>query len=111
MKNIKNFIEFTNESLDEEDSDEHVGDWFHGGHGKNDNETFLYVTDELKEAKYYAALKNGKIYKLKNEYNNIVSWAMGQSEGMIKKKNIKKNGGFNNIFEIFKNMNENIRGT
>ena len=62
---------------------------------------FLYVTDELKEALHYARIKGGNVYKLKDEYNHIVSWAMGQSEGMISQEDLKNNGGFNNVFELF----------
>lgn len=87
--------------LNNEYEESHDGIWLHGGTGTYTDGNFLYVTDELKEALHYARMKGGKIYKLKDEFNSIVNWALGQSEGMISQKNIEDNGGFNNIFELF----------
>lgn len=96
MKHIKLF-----ENFNDEFEDEHQGMWLHGGNGNYKEGNFLYVTDELKEALHYARIKGGSVWKLKDEYNYIVNWALGQSEGMISQENIEKNGGFNNIFEPF----------
>lgn len=85
----------------ESKEDEHKGMWLHGGIGTFKDGNFLYVTDELKEALHYARIKGGNVYKLKDEYNHMVSWAMGQSEGMISQEDLKNNGGFNNVFELF----------
>ncbi|MCK9417338.1 hypothetical protein M0Q97_11885 [Candidatus Dojkabacteria bacterium] len=90
-----------NSFLIEKNEEEHQGMWLHGGTGKFKDGNFLYVTDELKEALHYAKLKGGNVYKLKDEYNYIVDWALGQSEGMISQEKLIAIGGFNNIFELF----------
>lgn len=96
MKYIKLF-----EYFEDTQDDEHQGMWLHGGNGNFKGGNFLYVTDELKEALYYANIKDGDVWKLKDEYNYLVSWSIGHSEGMISRENIEKSGGFKNIFEIF----------
>lgn len=105
---VKNFKQFVNEQYDEDDEDEneHQGMWLHGGTGSFKGGNFLYVTDELKEALHYARLKGGNVYKLKDEYNYIVDWAMGQSEGMISQEKLIKSGGFDNVFELFIDLKE-----
>lgn len=47
-----------------------------------------------------------RLYKLKDEYNYIVDWAMGQSEGMISQEKLIKSGGFDNFFELFIDLKE-----
>ena len=105
---ITKFNRFLNESIYESD-DEHIGSWYHGGTGKFLGGNFLYVTDELKEAIYYAKLKGGNVYKLKDQYNNIVDWSIDQSEGMISQEKLIENGGFDNIFEVYDDLNESIK--
>ena len=102
---VKNFKQFVNEQYDE-DENEHQGMWLHGGTGSFKGGNFLYVTDELKEALHYARLKGGNVYKLKDEYNYIVDWAMGQSEGMISQEKLIESGGFDNVFELFIDLKE-----
>ena len=97
---VKNYKQFIKEEYDEGEN-EHQGMWLHGGTGNFIGGGFLYVTDELKEAWHYARLKGGNVYKLKDEYNHIVDWAMGQSEEMISQEKLLQNGGFDNIFELF----------
>ena len=103
---VKNYKQFIKEQYDESEEDEHQGMWLHGGIGTFKDGNFLYVTDELKEALHYARIKGGNVYKLKDEYNHIVSWAMGQSEGMISQEDLKDKGGFNNVFELFIDLKE-----
>jgi hypothetical protein len=97
---VKNYKQFIKEQYDE-DENEHYGMWLHGGTGNFLGGRFLYVTDELDEALHYARLKGGNVYKLKDEYNHIVDWAMGQSEGMISQEKLMDSGGFDNVFELF----------
>ena len=101
---VKNYKQFIKEEYDEEN--EHYGMWLHGGTGSFKDGNFLYVTDELDEALHYARLKGGNVYKLKYEYNYIVDWAMGQSEGMISQEKLIESGGFNNVFELFIDLKE-----
>jgi hypothetical protein len=97
---VKGYKQFIKEHYDE-DENEHQGIWLHGGTGSFKGGNFLYVTDELKEALHYARLKGGNVYKLKDEYNHIVDWTMGQSEGMISQEKLIESGGFDNVFELF----------
>ena len=83
------------------EEEEHYGLWFHGGTGIDRGGNFLYVTDQLDEGIYYARLKGGDVYKLKSEFDYLVSWALGQSEGMINKEELKNSGEFDNAFELF----------
>ena len=83
------------------EENEHYGMWLHGGTGNFKGGNFLYVTDELGEALHYARLKGGNVYKLKDEYNHIVNWAIGHSEGMISQPELIKCGGFENVFDLF----------
>lgn len=100
MNMYTKFDEYIKEQLDTE---EHIGDWYHGGFGEYPEGEYLYVTDDIKEAKYYANLKEGgSVFKLKDEFNHLVDWALGQSEGMIRQELINKNGGFHNIFKKIK---------
>jgi hypothetical protein len=99
-KIITKFNSFVNEQFDI-DEDEHIGNWYHGGFGEYPESEYVYVTDDLKEAEYYADEK-GNVFKLKDEFNDIVDWTLGQSEGMIRQELVKKNGGFDNIFKKIK---------
>jgi len=101
IMNLKEEIIRIREVMELDSEDEHIGIWMHGGTGKFLDGEFLYVTDDLKEALHYARIKKGNVYKLKDEYNYIVDWALGQSEGMISQEKLEQNGGFHNLFELF----------
>jgi len=96
---VKNYKQFIKEEYDEEN--EHYRMLLHGGTGNFVGGRFLYVTDELDEALHYARLGGGNVYKLRDEYNYIVDWAMGQGEGMISQEKLIESGGFDNVFELF----------
>ena len=99
IKRIQEMMGVIKESNYEEN--EHYGIWLHGGTGNFKDGNFLYVTDELNEALHYARLKNGNVYKLKDEYNHIVDWATGHSEGMISQQKLIEYGDFQNVFDLF----------
>jgi hypothetical protein len=78
------------------EQEEHVGDWYHGGRADPPvTSNFLYVTDEIDEAEHYANMKGGGVWRLKPEYHHLVSWALGQSEGMIPQSKVD----FDKMFE------------
>lgn len=107
---VKSWGEFVNEQYSD-DEDEHQGSWYHGGINELDvyKSKYLYVTDDLDEALHYLKLKDGDLYKLKDEYNYLVDWVLGQSEGMIKQEKILQNGGFDNVFELLPPNHENMK--
>lgn len=83
-----------------EQEEEHVGEWYHGGDlGQEHSEDLLYVTDELSEAEHYAELTDSVVFRLKDQYHMLVSWSLGQSEGIIEQRAAEANGGFNELFE------------
>lgn len=81
--------------------EEHFGEWYTGANLlTNDyDRKWLYVTDEIDEAIYYAKMKGGRVYVLKPEFNRFVRWALGHSEGLLSQNDIKKRGGFLALFD------------
>ena len=84
----------------------HIGPWYHGGTlesgpgSLSEEHGYLYVTDELEEARHYAASKGGRVWILDPSFDHLVIWALGHSEGHIPNAAIEAEGGAQNMFSL-----------
>ena len=72
--------------------------WLYDNLSFVDRKKTITVTRNFIDAISYVILTNGILYKLKEQYENLIIW--NSETGVINKKDIDDNGGIENVFTI-----------
>jgi hypothetical protein len=72
--------------------------WLYDNLSFVDRKKTITVTRNFIDAISYVILTNGILYKLKEQYENLIIW--NSETGAINKKDIDDNGGIENVFTI-----------